>query len=100
MRTSLPDQWLRGWFLGGPPTLDYSNQGQLSHFSKDAFAAGLRRVWTNCAAVAKPGCCLVIRFGAINDRKLAARELLKGSLADTPWRIVTCHNAGTASQGR
>jgi hypothetical protein len=74
--------------------------GRLTHFSKERFAAGLKQVWTNCAAVAKPGCRLIIRFGAINDRNLDARELLKNSLAETPWKILTCHNAGTASHGK
>jgi hypothetical protein len=100
MRTYIPDQWLRNWFLGGPATVNYSNQDQISHLSKREFADGLKKVWTNCARVARPGCRLVIRFGAINDRRLDARELLKTSLADTPWRILTCHNAGSASHGR
>jgi len=42
----------------------------------------LRKVWNNCAGVAKPGCHLIIRFGAINDRKLDARDLLRNSLVD------------------
>ena len=100
MRTYIPDQWLRNWFLGGPPAVDYSNQGQLTHFSKEGFATGLNKVWANCAAVAKPGCRLIIRFGAINNRNLDPRELLKKSLAETPWKILTCHNAGTASHGK
>lgn len=56
--------------------------------------------WINCARVARPGCRLIIRFGAINDRRLDAGGLLKKSLAGTPWRVLTCHNAGTASQGK
>jgi len=100
MRTYLPDQWLRNWFLGGPPRVDYSAEGQLPHLSQKDFTAGLKKVWTNCAAVAQPGCRLVIRFGAINDRKLDARELLKASLAQTPWSILTCHDAGSASHGK
>ncbi len=31
MRTYLPDQWIRNWFLGGPPEVDYSIKGQLPH---------------------------------------------------------------------
>ncbi len=91
---------MRNWFLGGPATVDYSNEGQLSHLSEQEFAAGLKKVWTNCARVAKPGGRLVIRFRAINDRRLDARELLKSSLADTPCRVLTCQNAGTASHGK
>jgi hypothetical protein len=43
---------------------------------------------------------MVIRFGAINDRNVDAVGLLKQSLAETGWRITTCHDAGTASEGR
>ncbi len=100
MRTYIPDQWLRNWLLGGPATVGYSGEGQLSHLSQQEFAAGLKKVWTNCAAVVRPGCRLIIRFGAINDRKIDARVLLKTSLVDTPWKILTCHNAGTASHGK
>ena len=100
MRTYVPDQWLRRWFLGGPSRVDYSADGQLSHFSQKEFADGLRTVWKNCASVAKRGCRMVVRFGAINDRNVDARELIGGSLTGTGWRMQTCHRAGSASAGR
>jgi hypothetical protein len=100
MRTYVPDQWLRRWFLGGPSHVDYSVAGQLSHFSQKEFADGLRTVWKNCASVAKRGCRMVVRFGAINDRKVDARELIGASLTGTGWRMQTCHRAGSASAGR
>ncbi len=31
MKTYLPDQWLRHWFVGGPPVVDYSPGEQLVH---------------------------------------------------------------------
>jgi DNA modification methylase len=100
LRTYTPDQWLRNWFLGGPAGVDYSSVGQLPHSSRDEFCAGLRKVWQNCAAVSKPGCRMVIRFGSINDRQIDALAMIKNSLADTLWRIVTCRNAGSALHGR
>jgi hypothetical protein len=60
----------------------------------------MRAVWQNCAKVAKRRCRLVIRFGAINDRKVDVREMLVGSLDGTGWRLETCHRAGSASEGR
>ena len=33
------------------------------------------------------------RFGAINDRKVDARELIGGSLTGTGWRMQTCRRA-------
>ncbi|MFZ2642949.1 MAG: DNA methyltransferase [Verrucomicrobiia bacterium] len=100
MRTYIPDQWLRRWFVGGPSEVDYSNEGQLSHASQKDFAAGMRTVWKNCACHAKANCRLVIRFGAINNRNVDALELAKESLNGSPWKVLTSRKAGTASTGR
>lgn len=100
MRTYIPDQWLRKWFVGGSAQVDYSNEGQLSHTSPDDFAAGMRMVWKNCASKAAANCHLVIRFGAIHDRKIAPVKLLKASLEGTPWRAITLRRAGSASTGK
>ncbi|HWM25063.1 MAG TPA: DNA methyltransferase [Chthoniobacterales bacterium] len=100
MRTYIPDQWLRRWFVGGRSIVDYSNTGQLAHGSQEEFCEGLRTVWVNCAAAAAEGCRLVIRFGAINDRKVDPRALLKKSLQKTNWRLLTSKPAGTAASGR
>jgi hypothetical protein len=100
MRTYFPDQWFRWWFLGGPDTVDYSNVGQLSHTSQDAFCQGLRAVWSNCADVAKTGCRMIVRFGAINDRRVDHLQLVKDSFSDSGWRIETLRKAGSASVGK
>ncbi len=100
MRTYLPDQWLRLWFVGGKSEVDYSNEKQLPHGSREEFSAALGKVWKNCADVASDNARLVIRFGAINDRKLDPRELVKGSLTDSGWRLLTGRSAGSASGGR
>jgi hypothetical protein len=100
MRTYIPDQWLRRWFLGGPSEVEYSNEGQLSHGSPEEFAKGMRSVWRNCASKAKANCRMVIRFGSINDRDIDALELVKESLKDTAWRVMTSRNAGAASAGK
>lgn len=42
MRTYIPDQWLRNWFVGGSEVVDYSNREQVVHSSPDEFAADLR----------------------------------------------------------
>jgi len=100
MRTYIPDQWLRRWFVGGPSHVDYSNEGQLSHASPKDFGDGMRSVWKHCAAKATAGCRLVIRFGSIHDRNVDALELAKESLIDTPWRVTTSRKAGSASAGK
>jgi hypothetical protein len=60
----------------------------------------MRAVWANCAQHANAGCRLVIRFGAINDRKVDALTLAKKSLQDSPWLITSARRAGTASTGK
>lgn len=100
MRTYIPDQWLRNWFLGGPPTTEYANEGQLIHTSPTKFAEDLRRVWQLAARHARDQARLVVRFGGINDRRADPLTIAKESLRESGWRISTVHPAGTAATGR
>jgi hypothetical protein len=100
MRTYLPDQWLRLWFVGGSAKVDYSMTGQVDHTSPSIFASQLKQVWQNTGSLCKSGAELIIRFGAINDRKAEPLPILKESLKDTGWRIQTRKSAGYASEGR
>ena len=100
MRTYRPDQWLRNWFLGGPETVDYTNDNQVIHSSPDAFAADLRAVWRNVAEVCASGARMVIRFGGISDRRANPLDIIKTSLTGSQWRIQTILQAGTASAGK
>jgi hypothetical protein len=100
LRTYLPDQWLRLWFLGGPSTPEYSARGQLDHGSPQRFAGELRTVWRAAAAVAAPGARLCVRFGGINDRKISPRAIIRDSLRDSGWRIQTVHGAASALRGK
>ena len=100
MRTYIPDQWLRNWFLGGPDRVDYTNQHQLVHSSPDDFATDLRRVWNNSAKACEPGATMVVRFGGITDRRTDSLELVKTSFRGSQWRLKTIHSAGSALEGR
>lgn len=100
MRTYIPDQWLRSWFLGGKPTVDYSMQGQVDHGSPNTFALQLRRVWQNVGTICVPGARMVIRFGGINDRKVDPLSVLLQSLQDSGWETTKIEPAGSASSGR
>jgi hypothetical protein len=99
MRTYIPDQWLRMWFLGGKSKVDYSSKEQLSHSSKEEFADDLRKVWNNLEKICSSNANLVIRFGAINDRKTNPAELIKTSLIQTNWTCKTIVSAGSAASG-
>lgn len=100
MRTYVQDQWLRNWFLGGPQEVNYANDEQLTHGGKGQFADELRKVWVNCASVAKRKARMVIRFGSINDRKCEALPLIKESLLESGWLATTAKSAGNAKNGR
>jgi len=101
MRTYIPDQWLRNWFLGGPSEVEYGQPPEeIGHSSAEAFAQQLRSVWRNAARVCRSNARLVARFGGINDRKQEPLDLLKNSLHGSGWRIQTIKSAGTANDGK
>jgi hypothetical protein len=101
MRTYLPDQWLRLWFLGGPDYVEYRQpEGQLEHSSAAHFASELGRVWRNVASRARDDARLMIRYGGIHDRNAAPMEVLKASLAGSGWRISTARAAPDSDRGR
>jgi len=101
MRTYRPDQWLRNWFLGGGDTVDYSQEGQISH-ADDKFTKGLSEVWKSVAKRCSPGARLIIRFGYLPSVPVDAREILRTSLklADSGWRIRRWVDAGSANNGK
>ena len=101
MRTYVPDQWLRHWFLGGPPRVAYAYQGQIGRSSAENYAAALRQVWIRVAQACRPGARLVVRFGALPSRRGPdPLELLQASLRDTPWQIQWVRAAGSSDRGR
>lgn len=100
MRTYIPDQWLRNWFVGGPETVDYTNRGQVVHTSPEDFAADLHQVWRNAEAVCAEDAKMVIRFGGITDRRANPLDIIKNSLSESGWRIQTIKEAGSATKGK
>lgn len=101
MRTYLPDQWLRNWFLGGPADVDYHCPGQLPH-GVETFADGLADAWRAVASMAKSGARLVVRFGVLPSSDLDATEILTTTLENSSasWRVVDVRCAGAAPRGR
>lgn len=100
MRTYIPDQWLRNWFVGGPDIVDYTSRDQIVHSSPEDFAADLCRVWRNAETVCTEDAKMVIRFGGITDRPVNPLDLIKSSLSSSGWRITTARKAGTAIEGK
>lgn len=101
MRTYIPDQWLRNWFVGGPSSVTYRPpEAEIGHGSAEGFADDLRKVWKGLAKRASNHANLVIRFGGIADRNVDPMTLLKTSLKDSGWRLTTVVSAGDANAGR
>jgi DNA modification methylase len=100
MRTYIPDQWLRNWFVGGPDAVDYTNRNQVVHSSPEDFAANLRQVWRNAGEVCAEDAKMVIRFGGLTDRRANPLDLIKSSLSDSGWRITIIEEAGSATAGK
>ena len=101
MRTYIPDQWLRNWFIGGRAEVEYAQPvGSVEHNTPSQFTDHLRSVWKESAQLSNPGARLVCRFGSISDRKVDPREVAKRSFADSGWRVTTIRDAGSAHDGR
>ena len=101
MRTYLPDQWIRNWFLGGPPAVDYTSEGQLSHNGRDSFVSDLRDVWTNVGEQCRPGARMAVRFGAIRDRSVDdPARLFLTSIDNTGWVATGNRHADNAARGK
>jgi hypothetical protein len=102
MRTYVPDQWLRNWFVGGPPSVEYRQPKQLNHHSPGEFAAQLAMVWSKAASIAQPGARFSIRFGGIHDRDVSPKALLLESLrlSGRRLRVTTIRSAGGSSRGK
>ena len=102
MRTYVPDQWLRYWFVGGPANVEYSREDQLAHGSPETFAAQLSDVWQKAAAVASSGAKFVVRFGGIKDRAVDPRGLLEESFrkCGSMFRLQAVKSAGSSVSGK
>lgn len=105
MRSYVPDQWIRDWFLGGPPVPTYVQPGQLGYEENRGpagFAAELGRVWANLAPACRDGARMVIRFGAIRSRPSDPVAIVRASVEGTAtgWRIEDIQPAGDAHRGR
>jgi hypothetical protein len=101
LRTYSQDQWLREWFLGGPPTVDYSSNPGLDHTDPESFAESLSMTWNNIGARAHERLRMYVRFGGIESRYEDSEDILRNSLEHSvyQWRVLTkrpsiVHGAG------
>jgi hypothetical protein len=100
MRTYVPDQWLRTWFLGGKADVQYDFTNQLAHGSPEEFSSQLAQVWQRCAEVCRDGAQMIVRFGGIRTRRQDPRAIFRESLRGSGWRLQTARAAGTSTRGK
>lgn len=102
MRTYVQDQWLRYWFIGGPPSVAYEATDQVAHLSPADFSVSLCRVWDNIYNKASEQVRMVIRFGGLSSRRADYDEIFRDSLEQSAadWYVYYSRNAGSASKGR
>jgi hypothetical protein len=101
MRTYVPDQWLRNWFVGGEAKVTYRQRGvDMEHTKPDSFANQLRQVWCSAHKAASGSATLLCRFGGIRDRNAEPLEIIKESLKGSGWSIRTIRAAGDANTGK
>ncbi len=102
MRTYLPDQWLRWWFLGGPPDVEYHLPGQIATADPDRLVQQLAETWTAIASRCADRAVMTIRFGALPSVAVEPSDLIDRSLrlSASGWRIVEERPAGRPGSGR
>jgi predicted RNA methylase len=103
MRTYVADQWLRNWFVGGPPDVPYGSAGQLARQpNQAAFVSALAEVWRATAAKCAPEARLVIRFGALPSVKASPEKLVLESLhgAKAGWLVRDVRPVGVPAANR
>jgi hypothetical protein len=92
MRTYVSDQWLRAWFIGGPPEVPYSTAtaGQITlQPNQAAFTSALAVTWRAVARRSQMGAKLAIRFGALPSAKTDPEKMIVASLLESAagWAV-------------
>ncbi|SCK05833.1 site-specific DNA-methyltransferase [Streptomyces sp. WMMB 322] len=98
MRTYVADQWLRSWFLGGPPEVPYGTHGQIARQpTQEAFIQALAEVWAATARRCRQGARLAIRFGALPSSRTDPEQMLLASVKESKagWVVKEVRPAGT-----
>lgn len=81
------DQWLRRWFLGGPPTSSTA-RGDHRHLNADGYWAFIQAAWTGISPLLRDDARIVIRIGGAKIDFEDATERLSVTLANGLGRSV------------
>lgn len=102
MKTYIPDQWLRNWFLGGPPMVTYDRIGQIAAGSASDFSSALAEVWDNVGDVAAEDLKIAVRFGGIQSRRADPAAVLRESFQASRhrWKLISHRPVSSVRSGR
>jgi hypothetical protein len=102
MRTYVEDQWIRNWFLGGPPHVDYGAGSPICGGTAADFALALAAVWNNVGDIGSESLKVAVRFGGIRSRRSDPVNLLTGSFEESrhPWKLVSRRAVRSINPGR
>ena len=99
MYTYIPDQWIRNWFVGGPPEVDYSKENQI-HNGRSGFVDQIRTVWKNCIKVCNDESIMHVRFGKIGSSDSSPEDTIHKTFDNSGWEIQSIQDAGQPIKGR
>ncbi len=102
MNTYVPDQWLRAWFVGGSPEVDYSSEQQVALGTQEGFVRSLADIWTNIAKACVDGAHLHVRLGSLPSDPSKPDHILRASIhqCGAGWRVRSLRSAGHAHEGK
>ena len=91
------DQWLRLWFLGGEPTIDYRRDDG-RHNDKNAYWTFLRDSWTGLRPMLAKQAQIVVRIGGRRLQKEEVRTELLQSLKSGLMRDIQLIDSDLTSE--
>lgn len=91
------DQWLRLWFLGGPPKIVYVG-GDDRYFNKDAYWTFIREAFSGISSLLAEHARIVIRIGGRRLKKEEFRLGLQQSLMESFGRDIYILDEGVTSE--
>jgi hypothetical protein len=102
LRTYVSDQWLRLWFLGGPPTVIYRCPGQLGVENEETFGLLLARMLTALESATNDSAHAYMLLGSIPSRPIPVPQVMAEAVraSNSSWRIVSRRNYGHADAGK
>jgi hypothetical protein len=102
LRTYLPDQWLRLWFLGGLPRVIYEWPGQIGVENEEKFTAALATMLRGIDGATKKRANAYVILGSIPSVPVDISSVMSAAIKDSKsnWRLLSKRSSGRADAGK